>query len=224
MFEQLRLSDLPAVRRGVLRQGTSTRPILWIIEEDGIEAVVKDFSRNGFFYRNIVGRFLIWREEKAYRRIRGLKGTPKFYRVIDGKAIVLERIRGESLEGLERQKRLPRSFFDALEALLSEVHERGIAHCDLKRAPNILLGHDGSPYVVDWSAAVCRSELPFFPLRRIYRRLILDDFHAITKMQLRHCPEEVSVERRNDCQYRSGAEKLIRRIRDRLRGLLKRVA
>ena len=224
MFESLQLARLPAQHRGLLREPTTTRPVLWIVEEDGVEAVVKDYSPNGFFYRNVIGRFLVWREKKAYRSLRGLNGVPALLRVIDGKALVLQRILGESLEDLETRRRLPKSFFDELESLVKEIHLRGLAHCDLKRAPNILVGRDGKPYILDWSASVSRRELPLFPLNRIYERLLSDDFNAITKVQLRHCPEEVSVERKKRYFTRSPRELFVRSIRDRCRELLKRVA
>jgi RIO-like serine/threonine protein kinase len=224
MFERLQLARLPARHRGVLRKPTSTRPVLWVVEEDGVEAVVKDYSPNGIFYRNVVGRFLVWREQKAYRKLKGLKGVPALLRVIDGKALVLQRIDGESLENLETRRKLPKSFFDELESLVKEIHRRGLVHCDLKRAPNILVGRDGKPYVLDWSASVSRRELPIFPLNRIYERLLSDDFNAVTKVQLRHCPEEVSAERKRRFYTRSPRELFVRSIRDRCREVLKRVA
>jgi RIO-like serine/threonine protein kinase len=224
MFESLDLARLPALRRAVLRGPSSTRPVLWIVEEEGVEAVVKDYSLNGFFYRNVIGRFLVWREEKAYRRLRGLRGVPALWRVMNGKALVIERIHGETLENLETRRQLPKSFFDELESLVREVHRRGLAHCDLKRAPNILVGLDGRPYILDWSASVSRLEFPLFPLNRIYRRFVSDDFNAITKFQLRHCPEEVSEERRRLYVRRGRGERFVRSIRDRCRELLKRMA
>ncbi len=224
MFEDLRISDLRRRHVGVLREGSSTRPFLWAVDENGVEAVVKDFSRNRTLFRNTFGRFLVWREEKAYRRLRGLRGIPVLYRVVDGLALVMERIPGESLEDLETRRRLPKSYFDELEKIVEDAHARGVAHCDLKRAPNLLVGLDERPYVVDWSAAVCRSELPIFPFSLIYRRLVRDDLQAITKMQLRHCPEEISRDRIIEYQRCSRAERLVRRIRDLLRDLLKRLA
>ena len=160
MFESLQLAHRPTLQRGVLREPTSTRPVLWIAEEGGVEAVVKDYSPNGFFYRNLIGRFLVWREQKAYRRLRGLKGVPALLRVIDGRPWCFSASDGENLENLEIRRRLPRSFFDELENLVREVHRRGLVHCDLKRAPNLLVGRDGKPYILDWSASVFRHELP----------------------------------------------------------------
>jgi serine/threonine protein kinase len=224
MFEALKLSDLSRTKIEILRAPSSTRPALWILEENGVRAVVKDYSVNRSLYRNLIGRFLVWRESKAYRRLKGLKGVPACYRVIDGLALVIEEVRGKSLEGLEKEKRLSALFFEDLRALMNEVHRRGLAHCDLKRAPNILLGDDGRPYVIDWSAAISEREFRFFPLNLIYRRFLLDDFNAITKVQLRHCPELVSPEQENLYLRRNKAEKLIRTVRDRLREILQRVA
>ncbi|RLB31796.1 MAG: hypothetical protein DRH20_15430, partial [Deltaproteobacteria bacterium] len=46
MFESLKRSDLPLIHKAVLRRATSTRPTIWIVEEKGVRAVVKDFSGN----------------------------------------------------------------------------------------------------------------------------------------------------------------------------------
>ena len=224
MFESLKLSDLHESRYRILRASSSTRPTLWGVEENGSKAVVKDFSKNGFLFRNFMGRFLIWRENKAYRRLRGLRGVPRFYHVIDGLAIVVEEISGRNIEGLERENPLQETFFYDLRQLVERVHSRGLAHCDLKRAPNVLIGDDNKPYIVDWSASVSESEFRFFPLKKIYRRFLEDDFNAITKIKLTHIPEKVSSEERRRYYYRGRGEKLVRAIRDRLRELLQKVA
>jgi len=224
MFEALRLPDLPRVRIDTLRAPSSTRPAIWVVEENGVKAVVKDYSVNGFFYRNVIGRFLVWREEKAYRRLRDLEGIPSLYRVIEGLALVTEKIPGKNLEGLEKEARLSADFFEDLKTLVENVHRRGVAHCDLKRAPNILQGDDGRAYVIDWSAAISEREFRCFPLKLIYKRFLLDDFNAITKVQLRHCPDEISPEEKRRYKRRSGAEKLVRAVRDRFRDMLQRIA
>jgi RIO-like serine/threonine protein kinase len=195
-----------------------------VVEENGQRAVVKDYSVNGFFYRNVIGRFLVWREHKAYRRLNGLKGVPAFYRVIGGLALVVEKIPGRDVEGLEKERGLSADFFKDLKALVARVHSRGLAHCDLKRAPNIFLGEDGKAYILDWSAAISEGEFRFFPANRIYKRFLLDDFNAVIKVQLRHCPDEISPAEKQRYEQRSRAERFLRAVRDRLRELLKRLA
>ncbi|MFH1123749.1 MAG: RIO1 family regulatory kinase/ATPase [Pseudomonadota bacterium] len=224
MFKSLKLSDFQRKKIRILRKTSSTRPALWVAEEGGVRAVVKDYSGNGFVYRNTVGRFLVWREKRAYQRLEGLKGIPCLYRVIGGLALVIEEIEGSSLEDLEKVKRLSEDFFDRMRSLVERVHQRGLAHCDLKRAPNILLGKDGQPYIIDWCAAISEKEFRACPLNQLYKRFLLDDFNAITKVQLRHCPERVTAEQKRRYAYRNGAEKFVRAVRDRLREILQKVA
>ncbi len=217
MFESLRLSDLPKRHHGILRRPSGTRPTIWLVEEAGVRLIVKDYSTGKFLYRNIIGRFLIWRESKAYKRLRGLRGVPAFYRVIDGLALVIEEIPGRSLNKHEKEFKLTKAFFDALKDIVDSFHRKGLAHCDLKHIPNVLLGRDGLPYVVDWNSSISEKEFRFFPLNLIFRRFLLDDYMAITKLKLRHVPETVTPEEKRRYDHRSLAEKNVRAIRDRLR-------
>jgi predicted Ser/Thr protein kinase len=224
LFETLNLPDLREKRRGMLRAASSTRPAIWSVEEKGVRAVIKDFSANRFLFRNTAGRFLIWREAKAYRRLKGVKGTPTLYRVISGIALVMQEIPGRSLENLEQEMTLPVGFFDELNELVTCFHRRGLAHCDMKRAPNTLLGDDGRPYIVDWAASISEEEFRFPLLRLIYRRFVLDDQMAVIKLKLRHTPETVTPEEMARYAYRSSGEKFIRGIRDRFREMLQKAA
>jgi serine/threonine protein kinase len=223
MFESLKLNEVSSQERRILRRRTNTRPTLWTVEEDGRRAVVKDFSQNAFLFRNTAGRFLIWREKKAYERLGNLSGVPMLYRVIDGIALVIQEIPGRNLRDLEEGTEPTLSFFHALAKLVDECHRRGLAHCDLKRAPNILMGFDGRPYIVDWGASISKREFGFFPLNRIYRRFLLDDQLAIIKLKLRHFPEAVTPDEWSDYNRRSLLEKWIRVIRDGLRRVLRKV-
>ena len=224
MVESLTLSNLPEKRIATLRKPSSTRPALYRIEEGNARAVVKDYSVNRWVFRNLIGRFLIWREKKAYQRLKGLKGVAALYGVVGGLALVLEEIHGISLEGLEKKEKLPAEFFEALRDLVERVHRRGLCHCDLKRAANVLVGDDGSPYIIDWSAAILEKEFKFFPARLIYRRFMLDDRHAVIKFQLRHCPEAIEPEDLRRYQERSAPERAVRKLRDRARRWLQKVA
>jgi len=62
MFRWLTIQNLPEKQIGILRQATNTGHIIRLVEDNGIQGVVKDFSVNGFIYRNLIGRFLLWRE------------------------------------------------------------------------------------------------------------------------------------------------------------------
>lgn len=224
MFETLTLANLPQRALKVIRPLSSTRPIIWLVEEKGMKVVVKDFSRNRFFYRNVFGRFLIWREEKAYRRLKNLEGVPKYYGTIEGLAIITEFIDGKHLKQVEKERKLSPSVFSRLERLIKDFHARGIAHCDLKRTPNILVTKQDRPYILDWAAAVSYRECRIFPFTRLYNRLVRDDEMAIIKIKLRYLPENVTPEQRSHYEERSRAEHLIRAIRNKLREWLQQVA
>ena len=224
MFESLNLSDIPKRQCGILRRPSSTSPVIWIIEEKGIKAIVKDFSLNGFIFRNTIGRLLIWREKKAYTRLRDLKGVPSLYRAIGGLALVIEAIPGKNVESMDVIAQLSETFFVDLRDLVEKIHERGLAHCDLKRAPNIILGDDGKPYIVDWAASISRREFGLFPLSLIYQRFLRDDLNAIIKIRMKHCPEKVSPEEIDEYARKSKIEKIIRALRDIGKDLLKKIA
>lgn len=223
MFESLKLSDLAERQCCILRKPSGTRPVLRVIEEDGKRAVVKDFSANGLLYRNIAGRFLVWREKKAYERLKGIKGIPVFYRSINGTALIMEEIAGKSIKDVHRTTGIPEQFFSDLHDLLETVHAAGIAHCDLKRAPNIIVGDDGRPCLVDWSASILKSEFRFFPLSLIFKRFVKDDMNAIIKLKLKYSPETVTREEKEAYMRRGFFERIIRDIRDNARRLLKKL-
>jgi len=224
MFESLNLSDLPERQCDVLRKPSNTRPVIRVIDEEGKRAVVKDFSANGFLYRNTAGRFLVWREKKAYERLAGIKGIPVFYRAVDGLAIIMEEIQGKKLKAVHRTTGIPEKFYNELNDLLNAIHSAGLAHCDLKRTPNIIVGDDGRPYIVDWSASIFGSEFRFFPLSLIYKRFIRDDMDAVIKLKLKYNPELVSQEEKDAYMKRGYLERAIRAIRDSARRVLKKIA
>lgn len=212
----------PAFR--LLRPRSSTRPALWVLPRAKRDVVVKDYRCNGVLFRNTAGRFLVWREAKVLRRLQGIEGIPALYGKVDGLALIMEALPGRSVEGLEHENPLPLDFFHRLRALVHTFHARGVAHCDLKRAPNVLVGKDHEPYVVDWSAAITASEFRPFPLSLLYRRFLLDDQNAVVKLQLRHRPRNIPPGERSRYQRRSPLERIARRVRDRARELLQRLA
>jgi len=68
------------------------------------------------------------------------------------------------------------------------------------------------------------SGVKFFPARLIYKRFLRDDRHAVIKFQLRHCPEAIHPEDLRCYQDRSAVERAVRKLRDRARRFLQKVA
>jgi serine/threonine protein kinase len=225
MFDSIKLSQIPDNHCGILRKPSNTRPSIWIIQENGIRAVIKDFSTTGFLYRNSIGRLLIWRESTAYKRLKGLKGVPSFYGTVNGLALILEEIPGNDLEMIKDKKSLSKDFYQELRNLVESIHQRGLIHGDLKRAPNILLSDNGKPYIVDWASSISKWEFGFFPFNRIYQRLIQADFNAIVKIQLKHCPETISAKEKRRYARITPSEKAFRTLWDKIgKKILKKIA
>ena len=181
LFRSLTIKNLPERQIRVVRQPTSTRPTIRLVEDNGIQGVVKDFSANGFIYRNIIGRFLLWRESRAYQRLKRIKGISVIYRKINSMALVISKVPGKDLEHLSEKERPDLEFFQKLTSLIQGCHRHGTVHCDLKRSSNIMIDEFGDPYMVDWAAAIASEEFSIYPLKKIYKKFIEDDFKAVTK-------------------------------------------
>jgi serine/threonine protein kinase len=224
MFRSLTIKNLAENQVGVMRQPTNTRPIIRLVEENGVLGVVKDFSVNGFVYRNTIGRFLVWREGRAYQRLKEVKGIPLLFRKVDGLALVISKVPGKNLEHLSGEERPDLDFFQKLTRLIQECHERGVAHCDLKRSANTMIDEFGKPYIVDWSAAITDKEFCVYPLTIIYRLFAQDDFKAVRKLRMRFCPESITDEERRKYAQRAQGERVIKAVRDFARKCLQKIA
>jgi len=224
MFRWLTIKNLPEKQIGVLRQPTNTRPIIRLVEDNGVQGVVKDFSVNGFIYRNLIGRFLLWRESYVYKRLKGIKGVPAFYRKISGLALVVSKAPGKDLEHFSEGESLNLEFFQKLIRLIQKCHEHGVAHCDLKRSSNILIDESGNPHLLDWAAAILEKEFCLYPLTIIYKKFIADDFKAVIKLKMRYCPQEITDEEKRNYPHRVLGERTIRAVRDAGRKWLQKIA
>lgn len=207
----------------ILRDMNSTRPLLWTFEHNGIEYVVKDYSFHRKWYKELIGKFLIYREAKALKRLKGTEGVPDLVSWPSPYRIVTTRVKGFTLEEYGKNGRVKPEFFDRLKGLIDNLHSKGIVHCDLKRAANIMMTEDGKPFIVDFSSAIFEVEFPLF-LKAIYSRFKKDDKAAIAKYKIRFCPKEVTDLERSLYLRRGNFERLIRSLRDRLREFVKEMA
>jgi serine/threonine protein kinase len=99
------------------------------------------------------GRRAITREARVYDRLQGIEGIPVSYGLADATHLVLERVDGltlrEAATGLADRER----FFERLLATIRAMHAAGVAHGDLKRKENTLVGPQESPYIIDFGIA-----------------------------------------------------------------------
>ena len=150
MLTRERLASLP--RRRLHGGRNISKAVVEIVEVDGHPAVVKDVATRPWLVRRFLGPWQLDREARAYAALTGVRGTPAYLGRVDRQAIVLEYVEGPTLASL-RPGDLPEPFFDRLDAILGEIHARGVAHGDLHRH-DVLLRPGGDPCLVDFSTAV----------------------------------------------------------------------
>jgi len=208
------------VRR--LRPGGGTRPELLVLEDRGVQTVVKDYRPAGRLLRAFVGPWLISREERIYRALDGAPGVPRLIARVDRWALAVERVPGRSCADFA-DGTLPPQFFERLREVVNGIHARGIVHCDIKNRSNIVVTEDLQPYLVDFASAFAR-EGPLAPLRRFaYERFRVDDLRAVVKARL--LVGRIGDEADADFAFRRGlAERTVRALRDAARRVFKRLA
>ncbi len=119
-------------------------------------------ARGPFFWRRL-GETALRRERGIYERVRGVQGIPLCLGMLDDKHLVLEHIPGDSYRQLQHELRNRDLFFVRLFKTLTEMHAAGVAHGDLKRKDNLLVGPDERPYLIDFGLACVNSN----PERRL---------------------------------------------------------
>jgi predicted Ser/Thr protein kinase len=131
-----------------------------------------------------IGRRALRREAAVYERLRGVPGTPQCFGLLHGH-LLLRHIAGPSLRQREHELADAKTFYDRLLATLEAMHAAGVAHGDLKRKDNILVGPGEQPYVIDFGIAWCvDADSPR------WRRAVFDvvrqmDYNAWTKLKYR---------------------------------------
>ena len=114
--------------------------------------VIKEPS--GWGLRKTLNRAAIRREERVYRRLQGISGIPRCYGRIDDRYLVLEHVPGGTLHALEDELSDRGKFYARLLETLLSMHDARVAHGDLKRKRNILVGPGEQPFVIDFGIAV----------------------------------------------------------------------
>lgn len=130
-------------------------------------------------------RAMLRREFSIYQQLPGIPGIPRCLGLEHGEELVLEFIDGPSLRTLNDELPDRERFFAALLDLLLAMHRAGVAHGDLKRKNNILLGPGGQPYLIDFGTAVFAPPGAGVLRRLMFRQLRNMDFNAWIKLKYR---------------------------------------
>ncbi|NOY52230.1 MAG: hypothetical protein GXP58_01250 [Deltaproteobacteria bacterium] len=198
-----------SVHRGNLRQfqtdriGGGNQGTVRRIRVNGKTAVIKDIAGRNLIYRILLGRWMLAREYRIYRKLQGLEGIPALYKKLDRDGFLCEYIAGEPLSSFARNAPLPASFFNTLNELVEKIHVRGVVHSDLKHKKNILVTADFKPYLVDFGASLIRGPRWNLLNRWFYGQFLEIDRRAVSKIRRRFsrgdpdAEDLESLERRN---------------------------
>lgn len=98
-----------------------------------------------------IRRVMLRRELRAYERLQGVAGIPHCYGLFRDRYLAIEFIDAATYRANPPAAHGP--FFERLFAIIEAVHERGVAHGDLMRKSNILVGDGDRPYLIDFGVA-----------------------------------------------------------------------
>ena len=180
-----------------------------------------------------LGRLLAARERGFHDRLDGITGiTPSLGDVCVAGQPLPHAVARTFIDGhaLAEGEWVDDDFFPRFQALLAEVHRRGVAHVDLHKRENILVDSAGRPYLIDFQisfALPAKSRLAATlcgGLLRLLQRC--DDYHLL-KHQVKHRPEQAGLTLRDIEMLRPWWIRLHRRFavpfRSLRRGLLVRL-
>jgi predicted Ser/Thr protein kinase len=128
-------------------------------------------------------RFLLQREQAVYERLRDIAGIPRSFGLIGGERLALEYIAGPSLREHDALLGDREAFFAKLLATVKAMHAAGVAHGDLKRKDNIIVGPGERPYLIDFGIAVRRSATSALWNRCVFAPLVQMDYNAWVKLK-----------------------------------------
>jgi len=186
-------ADLAKVPRELLRDGRFANARVERVHVDGVDWIFKDFSSRAFLVRHTIGRFLLGREVRALNRLQGIAGIPDRAFRVDAVAMAARFVPGRTLARLE-DGQVTTPYLVALEALLQQVHERGLVHLDTRGGGNLLMLPDGAPGIIDFQAAMSTGWMPA-GLRRWFEDM---DMSGVYKKWLHSQPDTIGEARRAD--------------------------
>jgi RIO-like serine/threonine protein kinase len=184
-------SQLDSAERQLLRDGRFANARVEKLRIGGKEWIFKDFSSRSFLVRHTVGRFLLGREVSALRRLQGIDGIPSDAFRVDAFAMAARFVPGRALASL-KSPQVSTEYLLALEALMHQVHARGLVHLDTRGGGNLLVRPDGAPGIIDFQAALSTRRMPA-TLRRWFEEM---DLSGVYKKWLRWQPDTLGSQRR----------------------------
>ena len=151
-------------------------------DSDGDLLVVKSYSEKNALVRSL-GRYLLNREKRAYRILKGNPGIPGMIESENPHVLVMQYIPGQRLKRPVFERAGP-EVMAGLRAALDAMHDSGLCHMDLRNQGNILVTDENQVYLLDFASSVKWRGRWFLTrwLGRLYRRF---DEYGFRKWQLK---------------------------------------
>jgi serine/threonine protein kinase len=181
---------------------------IYLYENEGRRLIVKVAPGRGL--HGLLQRLMLRREHEVYRHLVGFAGSPRCHGLLRDRYLVLDYVDAASLRGAPVSD--TGKYFDTLLRYIKELHDRGVAHADLKRRDNLLVIDGRLPCLIDFGAAVVRKP-GFAPINHyLYRLAKRFDFNAWAKLKYDGRFEEMTAADRV-YYHRTRIEKLARAIK-----------
>ena len=180
------------------RKQSPIKPEIYFLEWQNQSLCVKDFSRCSNFVRSTIGRWIVNKEAYVLDALEEIAGVPKLTGVIDGPALVMERLDASSLPKPPSPRPAPDTplhkstltpnFFNETSILLATLHDNGITHGDI-HSNNLLVHGDGRPLFIDFAAAVIRGKKASRLKCWAWRTMVRIDQISVVNLRQKHFPD-----------------------------------
>lgn len=95
---------------------------------------------------------LLRHEYRIYQKLDGMKYIPACYGMANNEFLVIEYIPGETIR--DNRPDSESAYYEKLFSAIQEMHQRGVAHFDLKRKENLLVSNQGDPVIIDFGVSI----------------------------------------------------------------------
>lgn len=109
----------------------------------------------GNFLTRPLNLALLRHEYRIYQQLDGMSSVPRCYGMANDQYLVLEYIEGQTMRDFRPAS--DSGFYEALFAAIEQMHQRGVAHFDLKRKENLLVREETQPVMIDFGVAIYRK-------------------------------------------------------------------
>lgn len=137
---------------------------------------------------------LMLRHEYAvYKKLQDYSFAPRCFGLLAGCYLVIEYIDGKPIRNARPVNEA--LYFQQLFVAIQQLHEKGVAHFDLKKKDNLLVTNGDQPCLIDFGAAVIKKTGCCAIFNRFWYRLAKQfDYNAWIKYKYRNQFELISPE------------------------------